>query len=139
KAARIPKAEYHGDYLIDIARRLIAEVGARYRSQPPDTFRDLATIQMIAQPQIDLEAFGVRFDTWFYESSLYESDAVKQAIEEIKARGMAYEKDGALWLKTTELAGDDQDRVLVRSNDRETYVAADATYHKNKFDRGFTR
>src|SRR5207302_3553876 len=60
-------------------------------------------------------------------------------IEEIKARGWAYEKDGALWLKSAELAGDDQDRVLVRSNERETYVAADAAYHKEKFDRGFNR
>src|ERR1051326_8548867 len=57
----------------------------------------------------------------------------------MKSRVLAYEKDGALWLKTTELAGDDQDRVLVRSNEKETYVAADAAYHKNKFDRGFNR
>lgn len=57
----------------------------------------------------------------------------------IKQRGYAYEKEGALWLKTTELAGDDQDRVLVRSNERETYVAADAAYHRDKFRRGYTR
>src|SRR6266700_1702114 len=94
---------------------------------------------MIGQQREDLKAFGVEFDRWFFESSLYESDAVHLAIEEIKARGWAYEKEGALWLKSSELAGDDQDRVLVRSNEKETYVAADAAYHKNKFDRGFNR
>src|SRR5207244_3395930 len=87
----------------------------------------------------DLETFGVVYNTWFRESSLYETGAVREAIAEMKARGVAYEKDGALWLKSTELSKDEKDRVLVRSNDKETYVAADAAYHKNKFDRGFNR
>jgi arginyl-tRNA synthetase len=60
-------------------------------------------------------------------------------VKEIKERGYAYEKEGALWLKTTVLSSDDQDRVLVRSTEKETYVAADAAYHKSKFDRGFNR
>lgn len=139
----LPEDGYHGEYLVEIARDLVAEHGDRFASlseaELVPLFRSLAEERMIAQQRRDLEAFGVVFDTWFRESSLYASGAVAEAIEEMKRRGHAYEKDGALWLRSTELAGDDQDRVLVRSNDRETYVAADAAYHKNKFDRGFTR
>lgn len=139
----MPEDGYQGEYVTEIARDLVAEHGDALIALPEpersNTFRALATSRMIEQQRRDLEAFGVRYDRWFYESSLYESGAVRRAIDEMRARGYAYEKDGALWLRSTELAGDDQDRVLVRSNDRETYVAADAAYHKDKLDRGFTR
>lgn len=134
---------YQGEYVTDIARDVLAKHGNEFESLEDvvhsPIFREFATPGMLEQQKRDLAAFGVVFDTWFRESSLYDSGAVKAGIEEMKARGMAYEKDGALWLKTTELSKDDQDRVLVRSNDRETYIAADAAYHKNKFDRGFNR
>jgi arginyl-tRNA synthetase len=94
---------------------------------------------MIAQQQHNLEAFGVVFDRWFFESSLYLHGTVQAAINEMKRAGHAYMKDDALWLKTTALSKDDQDRVLVRSNGKETYIAADAAYHKDKFDRGWNR
>lgn len=138
-----PKEGYRGEYLADLAADLVAEFGRQFENLPDEEqsqrFRELAAVRMVEQQRKDLEAFGVVYDTWFYESSLYASGAVKRAIEEIRARGHAYEKDGALWLRTTTLSRDDQDRVLVRSNEKETYVAADAAYHKNKFDRGFTR
>lgn len=139
----VPEDGYHGEYLIDIAKDIVAEHGERYLNMPDEersaAFREMSATRMIEQQRRDLAAFGVEFGRWFYESSLYESGAVRDGIEEIKKRGYAYEKDGALWLKTTELSGDDQDRVLVRSNERETYVAADAAYHRNKFERGYTR
>ncbi len=139
----VPEDGYHGEYLIDIAREILEEEGDKHatlsEAELAGRFRELSIRRMIDQQKSDLESFGVIYDTWFYESSLYETDAVKQCIEEMKQRGVAYEKDGALWLKSTELVGDDQDRVLVRSNEKATYVAADAAYHKSKFDRGFNR
>lgn len=141
--AEVPEDGYHGEYLVEIARAVVAEVGRRYADLPePErsrVFRDLAAARMVEQQRIDLEAFGVRYDTWFYESSLYRDGLVQRAIEKMRERGHAYEKDGALWLTSVALAGDDQDRVLVRSNERETYVAADAAYHASKFDRGYNR
>ncbi len=138
-----PEDGYPGQYLADIAHQIVLEVGTNYEGlsdvERNATFRELAPSGMIAQQQRDLEAFGVQFDTWFYESSLYEAGKVHAAIDEMKARGYAYEKEGALWLKTTALSKDEKDRVLVRSTDKETYIAADAAYHKDKFDRGFNR
>ncbi len=138
----VPADGYQGDYLVSMAQDIVSEAGSVYRDMPQaeraNAFRRLAAERMIAQQREDLAAFGVEFDRWFFESSLYASGEVRAAIEQMKSAGWAYERDGALWLKTTELAGDGQDRVLVRSNERETYVAADAAYHKNKFDRGFT-
>ena len=143
REAEVPPDGYQGEYLVDIAREIVREVGDAYVDVPDDEraarFRELAVSRMIESQRKDLAQFGVIYDTWFYESTLYTSGAVAEAIELIKRNGFAYEKDGALWLKSTELAGDDQDRVLVRSNEKETYIAADAAYHKNKFDRGFTR
>jgi arginyl-tRNA synthetase len=139
---QVPPDGYQGEYLIEMARDIAQEAGAIYCDLPAEerakVFRKLAAERMIAQQREDLAAFGVEFDRWFFESSLYESGEVAAAIEQMKQAGWAYMRDGALWLKTVELAGDDQDRVLVRSNERETYVAADAAYHKNKFERGFT-
>lgn len=139
----MPEDGYQGEYVVELAREILEQHGDAFVRMDPNErsrkFRQLAIERMIAQQERDLLAFGVRFDRWFYESSLYSSGEVRTAINEIIARGYAYEKDGALWLKSTELVGDDQDRVLVRSNERETYVAADAAYHKNKFDRGFNR
>jgi arginyl-tRNA synthetase len=143
REAEIPENGYHGEYLAEIAQEIVAEFADKYVDLPPDEqadlFRKMASERMIEQQKKDLASFGVVYDTWFFESSLYEGGKVHEAIEEMKRRGVAYEKDGALWLKTTELSKDEKDRVLVRSNEKETYVAADAAYHKNKFDRGFNR
>lgn len=84
----------------------------------------------------DLALFGVSFDVWFSEKSLYEKGLVESALDFLKQRGHAYDKDGALWFRTTAF-GDDKDRVLVRSNGVTTYFASDVAYHKEKFDRGF--
>ncbi|MBF0204359.1 MAG: arginine--tRNA ligase, partial [Desulfamplus sp.] len=86
----------------------------------------------------DLVDFGVEFDRWFSEQSLYDSGVVQDAIEEFRSREIIYEKDGALWFKTQSF-GDEKDRVVVRSNGLTTYFASDIAYHMEKFNRGFDR
>ncbi len=139
--AEFPEKGYPGDYVREIAEKIMGEVGAKYVRSDEDErrayFRTATLRYMIASQRAALEAFGLHYDTWFFESSLYESDAVEQTIAKLKERGYAYEKDGALWLRSTAL-GDDKDRVLVRSNEKATYIAADAAYHDNKFQRGYT-
>lgn len=161
-----PKDGYRGEYVKDIARSIAAQVGNRYeaatahilevnaqttfhsespqlidRFSPEETkdyFRQATLYGMVATQKAALEAFGLHFDTWFYESSLYESDSVDKTIKRLTERGYTYSQDGALWLRSSEL-GDDKDRVLIRSNEKATYIAADAAYHDNKFQRGYTK
>ena len=97
-------------------------------------FREMSESGMIAQQKADLEAFGVTFDVWFHESTLHNDGRVQAAIDELTARGYTYEKDGALWLRSTEF-GDDKDRVIRRADGTPTYIAGDAAYHKDKLER----
>ncbi len=135
---------YRGDYITDVAKRILDEHGPAFedadRSDPQTvrTFRDLSQDGMIAQQKADLAAFGVTFDTWFSEATLHADGRVSEAIKALTERGYTYEKDGALWLKSTEF-GDDKDRVLMRADGTATYIAGDVAYHKDKFDRGFDR
>ena len=94
--------------------------------------------EKIAAIKNGLHEFGVDYDVWFSETSLHESGAIQDVVDLLTQKGMTYEKDGALWLKTTSF-GDEKDEVLIRSNGIPTYYAADIAYHKNKFDRGFKR
>ena len=80
----------------------------------------------------------VEYDVWFSEQSLHDSGAITQTIQELQHKGLVYEKEGALWFRTTEL-GEEKDEVIVRSNGLATYFAADIAYHKNKFERGFEK
>lgn len=136
----LPEDGYAGEYLVDIARELLEKEGGRLAEGDDEAvverFRAYAEEAMKHQQQQDLADFGITFDVWFSENSLHTSGQVAQAIELLTARGYAYEHEGALWLRSTAF-GDDKDRVLVRSNNQPTYIAADAAYHKNKFDRGF--
>lgn len=136
----LPEDGYAGEYLVDIARELLEKEGAHLaegdEEEMLERFRAYAEHAMKHQQQQDLADFGIVFDVWFSENSLHQSGQVDQAIEELKARGYAYEHDGALWLRSTAF-GDDKDRVLIRNNGQPTYIAADAAYHKNKFERGF--
>ena len=141
-ALKFPSDGYRGEYVRDIARGIVAEVGNRFAyplALEPESmayFREATLKSMVAAQRQALEAFGLSFNTWFYESSLYESGVVDRTIRHLREREMAYEKDGALWLRSSAF-GDEKDRVLVRSNEKATYVAADAAYHDNKFSRGF--
>ena len=135
---------YRGDYVMDIARDIIARIGDRYKdasiadAETVQIFRDLAQEGMQKEQADDLAAFGIEFDRWFSEHTLHESGRVAAAIENLTAKGYTYEHEGALWLRTTDF-GDDKDRVILRANGTPTYIAGDIAYHKDKFDRGFTR
>ena len=135
---------YRGDYVLDIAKAIASEHGTKFAAADIDdpataqTFRQLAQEGMQAEQQSDLEAFGVSFDSWYNESTLHSDGRVKSAINELTSRGHTYEKEGALWFKTTEY-GDDKDRVLLRANGTATYLAGDVAYHKDKFERGYDR
>jgi len=137
-----PKDGYRGEYVRDIARAVVAEIGTRFaypaalEAEGMAFFRSATLSKMVEAQRLALQAFGIEYDSWFYESSLYESGSVDRTIRLLRERDMAYEKDGALWLRSSVL-GDEKDRVLVRSNEKATYVAADAAYHDNKFSRGY--
>ena len=100
--------------------------------------QELALAAMIADIRDDLREFGVEFEEWFSEASLTRSGAVGAALARLAALGHSYEKEGALWLRSSDF-GDSEDRVLVRANGQQTYFAPDLAYHLNKFSRGFAR
>jgi arginyl-tRNA synthetase len=130
-----PEDGYRGEYVIGLAEDLVrAAVDA-------DDLAELARRGIEAMRErieSTLGRFGVRFDTWSSERSVYERGAVDAAIETLRQRGHVFEADGALWLRTTTF-GDDKDRVLVRSDGEPTYFAADIAYHHDKLERGADR
>jgi arginyl-tRNA synthetase len=131
---------YQGDYLRDLAKEVVDAEGARYRDLPEEEalgyFAKYGGDKILAGIDADLKSFGVHFDNWYSEQSLYDRGAVERGIAVLKERGLTYEEDGALWFRTTDF-GDDKDRVLKRSNGVTTYFASDVAYHKEKFERGF--
>ena len=135
-----PEDGYHGKDIIETARRLIDQEGRRYLDYAPEqrleVFKEMALKEKLAALKEHLEAFNVTFDRWFSEKTLHESGAIDTACEVLKTQGYMYEKDGALWLKSTDF-GDDKDRVVIRDNGVPTYLAADIAYHRNKLERGF--
>lgn len=133
-----PEGGYAGDYLVPVAAVCVKEHGKALLEKSDDFFEVYAKDALLKVIKQDLGDYGVHFDTWFSEKSLHDDGSVDAAIKQLQDKGLAYEKEGALWFKATEF-GDDKDRVLRRSNGEMTYIAADVAYHKNKFDRGFDR
>lgn len=137
--AQIPDDGYHGQDIIDTAQVIKDRDGDKYLHM--DEGARLAALKEIALKEKleclkrDLRAFNVDFDIWFSERTLH-PDAIRDAVETLKKTGDIYEKDGALWLKSTAY-GDDKDRVVIRDNGVSTYLAADIAYHRNKFQRDF--
>ena len=138
----IPENGYHGQDIIDTAQCIVDAVGDSYLQLPEAERQEkmIATAldEKIAAIKSGLAEFGVEYDVWFSETTLHESGAVKEVVDLLTEKGLTYEKDGAIWLKTTAF-GEEKDEVLIRSNGIPTYFAADIAYHKNKFDRGFKR
>jgi len=132
---------YMGEYITDIAREFMDAPGfeALTDDQKRVFCREEGMKMMLSQIADTLEGFGVSFDVWYSERSLYGPDRnlVTGAVDELKAKGLVYEEGGALWLRTTGF-GDDKDRVMVRSNGQTTYFASDIAYHRDKYERGFT-
>lgn len=139
--AEIPENGYHGHDIIETAEAIIAKDGDAYLKMPEEErlsyFKERAYAEKLAALRRDLAAFNVQYDNWFSERTLHPA-AIEDVCETLKQRGKAYEKEGALWLKSTEY-GDDKDRVIIRDNGVPTYLAADIAYHKNKYERGFKR
>ncbi len=141
KEVTFPEDGYHGQDIIDTAQRIIDRDGDKYLALSEEErlaiFKDLAYHEKLAILKEDLERFHVTFDNWFSERTLH-PDAVRKVVEILKEKGDIYEKEGALWLKSTAY-GDDKDRVVIRDNGVPTYLAADIAYHHNKYERGFDR
>lgn len=138
--APFPEDGYPGAYIDDIAKGIADEHGDEYISKPIesviDVFRDKTCEAVLKMIRTDLADFGVKFDVWFSEASLYKSDIVPRTIDKLKGAGYAYEADGAVWFKSTEF-GDDKDRVMIRNNGVPTYFTSDVAYLQNKYERGF--
>ncbi|HEU4878231.1 MAG TPA: arginine--tRNA ligase [Gemmatimonadaceae bacterium] len=128
----IPEGGYHGEYIREIAERYAADTGAHV------DVKDFAVAALRAEQDLDLQAFGVRFDKYFLESSLYTDGKVEETVNALNAAGMTYESDGALWLKTSQF-GDDKDRVMRKRDGTYTYFLPDVAYHVTKWQRGFHR
>ena len=122
---------YPGEYLIDCARRYIEQKSTM-------SYADFAKQDMLRLQKELLEKFGTHFDLFFSELSLYENKEVESCMETLKKSGKIYEKDGATWFRSSDYT-DDQDRVLIKTDGKNTYLTADIAYHKNKLDRGFER
>lgn len=142
-AVEFPDNGYHGDDIRELARLIYERDGDKYLTMPSAercaAFVAFGLPHNIARMQRDLERYRIHFDQWFLESSLHESGYVAETVQLLTDAGLTYEKDGALWLKNTEL-GADKDEVLRRSNGFYTYYAVDIAYHRNKFvERGFDR
>ena len=130
---------YHGAYvgeLADVVRSALVAEGRSVDEASLDEVRELAYRSQLDELKQVLDEFGVHFDVWFSERSLHEGGAVEQAVARLREQGHVDDRDGAVWLRTTDF-GDDRDRVLVRSDGNTTYFAADAAYYLSKKDRGF--
>ena len=128
---------YHGPEIITIAKELVSKYGDKYLSDEWfNTFREYGVNFLLGNLKEVLLEFGVDFDIWFSEKSLYESGAVDATINKLISEGHTYTKDGAIWLKTAE-CGDEKDRVIVKSDKTLTYLTPDIAYHSNKLSRGY--
>jgi len=135
EAVEFPEDGYHGEYIGEIARDFLAEGGD---PNDAEAVRKFAVAYLRSEQDVDLQAFGVRFDNYYLESSLYTDGRVEDAVRRLVASGKTYEADGALWLKTTDY-GDDKDRVMRKSDGGYTYFVPDVAYHIAKFERGFKK
>jgi len=130
-----PEDGYHGEYIREIATKYLAIDG-----DPDDleAVRKFAVAELRREQDEDLRTFGVKFDNYYLESSLYDDGRVAAVVESLAASGQTYEHDGALWLRTTGF-GDDKDRVMRKSDGTYTYFVPDVAYHVTKWERSFKR
>ncbi|WP_457627839.1 arginine--tRNA ligase [Persephonella sp.] len=136
-----PEDGYHGEYIKEIAEHLHRYEREKLLSmvdekQAIDFCAEFAKELLLERIKNDLKEFGVEFDIWFSEKKLYTSGKVDEAIQFLREKGLIYEKDGAVWVKTT-MYGDDKDRVIIKSDGTYTYFAGDIAYHYDKFKRGY--
>ncbi len=142
-----PEDGYQGEYIIDLANAFVAkdavsaadrEITASGNTDNLEDIRDFAVAWLRREQDADLQAFAVKFDEYFLESSLYANDAVERTVERLVASGHTYEQDDALWLRSSDF-GDDKDRVMRKREGGYTYFVPDVAYHLNKWERGYKR
>ncbi len=142
-----PESAYNGEYIADIAADFLARKTVRADDREVTASGDIGDLDGITrfavaylrhEQDLDLRAFGVRFDTYYLESSLYTDGRVERTVQQLVDAGKTYERDGALWLKTTDY-GDDKDRVMRKSDGTYTYFVPDVAYHVSKWERGFAK
>ncbi len=143
-----PESAYNGDYIADIAADFLARKTVSAANGEPVTasgdVNDIESIRRFAvtylrhEQDLDLQAFGVRFDNYYLESSLYTDGKVEAAVDALNKAGKTFEQDGALWLRSTDY-GDDKDRVMKKSDGTYTYFVPDVAYHITKWQRGYSK
>lgn len=141
KVIDFPEDGYQAAYITELAEGLRQEQGELADLNEEEAISRCTRFgvdQILKWIDTDLKAFGIHFDNWYSEQSLYDRDMVEQELGRLKEKGLTYEEDDALWLRTTEF-GDDKNRVLIKSDGSYTYFASDVAYHLEKFDRGFDR
>ncbi len=134
----IPEGGYHGEYIVEIARAYAEAHPADAGGDDLDAVRVHAVKALRHEQDLDLKAFGVQFDVYYLESSLYTDGKVEETVAMLGKAGHTFEQDGALWLRTTDF-GDDKDRVMRKRDGTYTYFVPDVAYHVVKWQRGFTR
>jgi len=137
-----PEDGYRGDYIKDVAASLRDDQGYGVLDLAEDESIEVCGLYgmkvLLGMIEKDLQEFGIRFDNWYSEKSLYTRDMVNTELAKLAQKGLTFKEDGALWFRTTEY-GDDKDRVLIRSDGTPTYFASDVAYHMEKFERGFKK
>jgi arginyl-tRNA synthetase len=137
-----PTECYQGDYIRDLAAELNADKGTDLLDLPEDdavmTCARYAADKILKDMRADLTDFGVEFDCWFSEQSLYDAGRVDEILSEFRNKGIVYQDQGASWFKTSEF-GDEKDRVVLKQDGQTTYFASDIAYHQDKYERGFDR
>ncbi len=140
--SKFPETGYKGAYIKKIAQELYESDGKKYMDLSSDVVISIiskfASEKILEKIRNDLYFFGVVFNSWFSEDSLFKEKKISKIISYLKEKNFIYVKDGALWMKTS-IFGDQKDRVVVRSNGEPTYFASDIAYHQNKFERGFKK
>lgn len=138
KVVQIPEDGYKGEYIKECVSKFINDEKVRGMSEEEriDFFKHYVKDEMIKWQKNSLERFGVRFKKWIGEKAILKQFSIQKVLEHLRGRGDVYEKDGAVWFNTTRY-GDDKDRVLLKQDGTHTYIVSDASYHKNKFERGY--
>lgn len=137
ETVEFPEDYYRGEYIKDIAKSLIESRGDTIREEPAEgIFKEAAETAIFVEIKKTCERLGIQFDCFFNEKSLYDDGYVDEVIGLFREKSLAYDKDGAVWLKTSEM-GLDQDRVIVKSTGEPTYRLPDIAYHREKFRRGY--
>ena len=131
-----PEDGYQGDYINDIARKLIEEHGESLKEKDVSFFKQVAQEAIFADIDATLKRIGIVFDSYFNEHTLYEDGLIDDVVNDLRAKNLVYEKEDATWFKTTEL-GQEKDRVIIKKTGEPTYRLPDIAYHREKFRRGF--